>query len=100
MVQEDWIDFVYRLTTKFDSQYVTGALSDPSDMLEYVLSIVPGIAQMCSIVHHGFDMDRYPSLWLPYETRKEILTDECGLSMLNSVQQRVSCPSYPQDFPA
>jgi hypothetical protein len=96
MVQEDWIDFLYRLTTKFDSRYVTCALSDPSDMLEYVLSIVPGITQMCT-------MD---STWTTTPpcgcctTLKEILTDECGLSMLNSVQQRVSCPSYPQDFPA
>ncbi len=40
-VQEDWIDFVYRLTTEFDWRYVPGALSDPGDLLEYVLSIVP-----------------------------------------------------------
>jgi hypothetical protein len=28
---------------------VSGALSDPGDLLEFVLSIVPGIAQMCSV---------------------------------------------------
>jgi hypothetical protein len=37
MVQEDWIDFVCRLTIKFDNRYVPGALSDPGDLLEYVL---------------------------------------------------------------
>jgi hypothetical protein len=77
MVQEDWIDFVYRLTTKFDSLYVPGALSDPGDLLEYVLSIVPGIAQMCT-------MD---STWTTTPpcgcrmARKEILTEECGLTI-------------------
>ncbi len=80
MVQEDWIDFVYRLTTKFNSWYVTGALSDPSDLLEYFLSIVPGIAQMCI-------MD---STWTSTPpcgcrtTRKERLTEECRLTKIVS----------------
>ncbi len=73
MVQEDWIDFVYRLTTKFDNQYVPGALSDPGDLLEYVLSIVPGIAQMCTMT-----WTTTPSCGCRM-ARKEILTEECGL---------------------
>ncbi len=68
---------VYRLTTKFDRQYVPGALSDPGDLLEYVLSIVPGIAQMCT-------MDSTWTTTPPCGCRmakKEILTEECGLTI-------------------
>ena len=77
MVQEDWIDFVCRLTTKFDKRYVPGALSDPGDLLEHVLSIVPGIAQMCT-------MDSSWTTTPPcgcHMARKEILTEECGLTI-------------------
>ena len=77
MVQEDRIDFVCRLTTKFDKRYVPGALSDPGDLLEYVLSIVPGIAQMCT-------MDSSWTTTPPcgcHMARSEILTEECGLTI-------------------
>jgi uncharacterized UBP type Zn finger protein len=77
MVQEDWIDFVYRLMTKLDRRYVPSSLSGPGNLLQYVLFIVPGIAQMCT-------MD---STWTTTPTcgcrmaRKEILTEECGLTI-------------------
>jgi hypothetical protein len=49
MCHADWIDFVLRLTTKYDSQYALGAFADPGDLLDYFLSIVPGAERMCSI---------------------------------------------------
>jgi hypothetical protein len=83
MKQEEWINFVYSLTIKFDQLYVTGALSDPGDLLECVISIVPGIAQMCA-------MD---SVWIttpPCSCRmakKAVLTEERGLTITVSNQQ-------------
>ncbi len=68
MVQEDWIDFVCRLTSKFDKRYVPGALADPGDLLEYVLSIVPEIAQMSTVGSSWTTTPGpcYPSLWVLY----------------------------------
>jgi uncharacterized UBP type Zn finger protein len=49
MSREDWLDFVLRLTTKFDTRYVLGAFADPGDLLNYFLSIVPVAGQMCTM---------------------------------------------------
>jgi hypothetical protein len=49
MTRADWIDFILRLTTKYDTRYVIGALADPGDLLEYFLSIVPGTGRMCAM---------------------------------------------------
>jgi hypothetical protein len=77
MVQEDWIDFVCRLTSKFDKRYVPGALADPGDLLEYVLTIVPEIAQMSTV---GSSWTTTPPCGC-YLGWKEILTEECGLTI-------------------
>jgi hypothetical protein len=49
MCHADWVDFVLRLTTKYDSKYALGAFADPGDLLDYFLSIVSGAGHMCSI---------------------------------------------------
>ena len=49
MSTADWLDFVLRLTTKFDTRYVIGAFADPGDLLNYFLSIVPVAGQMCTM---------------------------------------------------
>ncbi len=49
MTRADWIDFILRLTTKYDTRYVIGALADPGDLLEYFLFIVPGAGRMCAM---------------------------------------------------
>ena len=45
----DWLEFVHRLTTKFDPRYALGAFADPGDLLNYFLSIVPAAGQMCTL---------------------------------------------------
>ena len=45
----DWIDFVVRLASRHDANYHLGAFADPDDLLQYFLSIVPGVAHMCEI---------------------------------------------------
>jgi hypothetical protein len=49
MSRADWLEFVLRLTTKFDTRYVIGAFADPGDLLNYFLSIVPVAGQMCTM---------------------------------------------------
>ena len=49
MSRADWLDFVLRLTTKYDTRYHIGAFADPGDLLDYFLSIVPGAGRMCAI---------------------------------------------------
>ena len=68
------------MTSSTNSRHIRkfdGKRANPGDFFEYVLSIVPGIAQMCT-------MD---STWTTTPScgcrmaRKEILTEECGLSI-------------------
>jgi hypothetical protein len=49
MTPADWADFVCRLTTTYDDKYVLGNFADPGDLLDYVLSILPGAAHMCKM---------------------------------------------------
>ncbi len=49
MSQADWLYFVLRFTTKYDTRYVTGAFADPDDLLDYFLTIIPATGQMCVI---------------------------------------------------
>ncbi len=46
------------------TRYISGALADPGDLLEYFLSIVPGGADVC----HGFQMVHYFFLCVPSRT--------------------------------
>jgi hypothetical protein len=48
MTEEDLYDFVHRLAVRHDASYSPGAFADPSDLLDYFLSIVPGVARMCA----------------------------------------------------
>ena len=45
MSRADWKDFVCRLKT----DNVLGAFTDPGDLLDYSLSIVPAAGRMCAI---------------------------------------------------
>jgi hypothetical protein len=47
--RQNWLDLIVRITVKCDTRYVFGALADPSDLLDFFLSIVPGAEQMCAI---------------------------------------------------
>jgi hypothetical protein len=49
MTPADWADFVCRLTTMCDDQYVLGNFADQGDLLDYVLSILPGAEHMCKM---------------------------------------------------
>ena len=48
MSEEDLYDFVHRLAVRNDANYIPGAFADPSDLLDYFMSIVPGVARMCA----------------------------------------------------
>ena len=47
MSEDDWKDFVCRLAVRYDPNYITGALADPGDLLDYFMLIVPGVACTC-----------------------------------------------------
>ena len=49
MNDEDWRDFVYRLAVRYDDRYVLGAFADPGDLLNYFLTIVPGVGCLCEL---------------------------------------------------
>ena len=49
MSEEDLYDFVHRLAVRHDASYIPGAFADPSDLLDYFMSIVPGEARMCAL---------------------------------------------------
>ena len=49
MNEEDLCDFVHRLAVRHDASYIPGAFADPSDLLDYFMSIVPGVARMCAL---------------------------------------------------
>jgi len=49
MSEDDWQDFVYRLAVRHDPNYTPGTFADPGDLLDYFMSIVPGVARMCEI---------------------------------------------------
>ncbi len=49
MGQDDWVNFVGRITTKHAAGYRIGDYADPSDLLEHLLSIVPAVERMFSI---------------------------------------------------
>ena len=49
MSEEDLYDFVHRLAVRHDASYIPGAFADPSDLLDYFMSIVPGVARMCAL---------------------------------------------------
>ena len=50
MSTADWIDFVTRLASRHDASYALGAFADPDDLLQYFMSIVPGVAHMCETI--------------------------------------------------
>ncbi len=45
----DWADFALRLTRRYDPRYNLGAFADPGELLDYILSIVPKVGQLCTI---------------------------------------------------
>jgi hypothetical protein len=49
MCEDDWKDFVYRLAVRHDPNHTPGTFADPCDLLDYFMSIVPGVACMCEI---------------------------------------------------
>ncbi len=77
MCHADWIDFVLRLTTKYDSKYALGAFADPGDLLDYFLSIVPGAERMCSIDFKWITTLRCKC----QEQQREQTVRECGITL-------------------
>jgi hypothetical protein len=77
MTRADWIDFILRLTTKYDTSYVIGALADPGDLLEYFLSIVPGAGHMCAM---DFKWSTRPSC-VCQNAGKWTLSEERGIAI-------------------
>jgi hypothetical protein len=75
--RQNWLNLIVRITVKCDARYVFGAFADPSDLLDYFLSIVPGTEQMYAI-------DRQLAL-LKFSIEAGILL--CG----NGVSRHVGC---------
>ena len=49
MSEEDLHDFDHKLAVRRDANYVPGAFADPGDLLNYFMSIFPGVARMCTL---------------------------------------------------
>jgi hypothetical protein len=77
MCHADWVDFVLRLTTKYDTKYALGAFADPGDLLDYFLSIVPGAERMCSIDFKWITTLRCKC----QEQQRELTVRECGITL-------------------